>query len=82
MIADALSRSLVFPAEEVRDILVCTVRAARASNKEALLDPALARLIKIAKEDEDYQSIYEALKSYKEVHKLPEGHAAQNFKMY
>ena len=82
IIADALSRSPVFPAEEEPDILVCTVRAARTSNKEALLDPALARLIQTAKEDEDYQSVYEAIDTFKEVHKLPDGHPAQMFKMH
>ena len=35
IIAGALSRAPVYPAEEERDILVCTVQAARASNKEA-----------------------------------------------
>ena len=82
IIADALSRSPVFPADEELDILVCTVRAARTSNKEALLDPALARLIQTAKEDEDYQSVYEAIESFKEVHKLPDGHPGQMFKMH
>ena len=46
------------------------------------MDPALARLIQKAKEDEDYQSVYEAIESFKEVHKLPDGHPGQMFKMH
>ena len=47
IIADALSMSPVFPAEEEQDILVCRVRAACLSNDEAVLDQAFARLITI-----------------------------------
>ena len=40
LIADALSMAPVFPQEEERDVLVCTVRAARVTNNEALKDLA------------------------------------------
>ena len=69
----------MFPPEEEKDILVCTVHAVRATNDEALKDPALERLIKLSQEDQEYQSIYETVKAH---NKLPKGHPAQQLKMY
>ena len=82
LIADALSRAPVFPPEEEKDILVCTVHAVRATNDEALKDPALEHLIKLSQEDQEYQSIYKTFKAHKELHKLPKGHPAPQWKMY
>ena len=79
LIADAPSRAPVFPPEEEMDILVCTVHAVRATNDEALKDPAFERLIKLSQEDQEYQSIYETVKAH---NKLPKGHPAQQLKMY
>ena len=36
---------------------------------------------KLAKEDKDYQSVYKAVETFQEIHKLPD-YAAQAFKMY
>ena len=42
----------------LHSLLVCTVRAVRATNDEALKDPALERLIKLSQEDQEYQFIW------------------------
>ena len=44
----------MFPPEEEMDILVCTVHAVRATNDEALKDPALEHLIKLSQEHQEY----------------------------
>ena len=72
----------MFPPEEEMDILVCTVHAVRATNDEALKDPALEHLIKLSQEDQEYQSIYKTFKAHKELHKLTKGHPAPQWKMY
>ena len=72
-IADALSRSPVFQAEDHADILICKVF-------EAVLDPALKQLSDHAKADVDYQKVVDALSNWKNLKNLPEDHPAQSYK--
>ena len=82
-IADALSCSPVFEAEETKDILVCAALETHGGSRiegEPVLDPALERLTKHAVNDTDYQKVHEAVKGCKTPHNLPTSHSAQAFK--
>ena len=72
-IADALSRSPVFAAENHADILVCKIF-------ETILDPALEELSVRAKADIQYQAVVDVLKSWKPLKFFPKDHPAQNYK--
>ena len=72
-IADALSRSPVFQAEDHADILICKIF-------EAVLDPALKQLSDHAKADIDYQRVVDVLSNWKTLKSLPTDHPAQNYK--
>ena len=85
-IADALSRSPVFAAEEAPDILVCAVLNTRESQNldtegsQRAHDPALEKLTAHAKADQAYQKIREAVKGRKAPNQLPTTHPAQQLK--
>ena len=68
-IADALSRSLVFAAEDDDPELVCTVQAAKLDESgqvdDSTLDLALQEIMDIADKDGDYQLCYKALSQHK-----------------
>ena len=84
-IADALSRSPVFKADEEPDILVCTVLVNRAGTDDQAnhtADPALEKLIKHATEDPDYQKVWAAVRECRELNLLPSNHPAQAYKSY
>ena len=91
-IADALSRSPVFEAEEKSDILICTVRACLASQEgqpnrneggsENVNDLALVELIAHAKADQDYQKVLDAVHRHKDLRQLPRDHPAQSSRSY
>ena len=67
-IADALSRSPVFEAEEPQEILVCAALETRGGSRiegEPVIDPALERLSKHAVNNTAYQKVHEAVKGSK-----------------
>ena len=67
-IADALSRSPVFEAEETQDVLLCAALETHGGSiieGEPVLDLALARLTKHAVNDTAYQKVHEAVKGFK-----------------
>ena len=72
-IADALSRSPVFGAEDHGDILVQKIF-------ETVLDPALKELSDDAKADTDYQKVVDVLRDWKALKDLPKDHPAQRYK--
>ena len=72
-IADALSRSPVFQAEDHADIFVRKIF-------EAVLDPALKQLSDHAKADIDYQRVVDVLSNWKTLKSLPTDHHAQKYK--
>ena len=72
-IADALSRSPVFGAEDYGDILVQKIF-------EAVLDPALEELSDDAENDTDYQKVVKVLREWKALKDLPRDHPAQGYK--
>ena len=79
-IADALSSSPLFEAEETQDILLCAAFETHGGSRieeEPVIDPALERLTKHAVNDTAYQKVHEAFKGCKTPHKLPTSHPAQ-----
>ena len=78
-IADALSRSPVFAAEQDDPELVCTVKTAQicktSQETNRSYDPALQKIIDIAEEDADYQQCYQDVK--KKLVDLPTDHPGQ-----
>ena len=67
-IADALSRSPVFEAEETQDVLMCAALETHGGSRikgEPVLDPALEKLTKHAVNDTAYQKVHEAVKGSK-----------------
>ena len=82
-IADALSCSPVFEAEETQDILVCATLETHGGSKiegEPVLDPALERLTKHAVNNTAYHKVREAVKWCKTPNNLPTSQPAQAFK--
>ena len=75
VVADALSRAPVWPAQEEADILACAARVAMARKPQ---DEILAELAQKASEDPDYQAIYQALRAGKVPKNLPRRHPAQS----
>ena len=85
-IADSLSRSPVFEAEEKADILVCAARLAMGEQEvdsslpsDPVRDKAFVELMSQAANDSDYQQVYEAVKGHKVPSQLPTTHPAQKF---